>query len=137
MGKQEERLPYFINMELSFEGLQSVPPNVTPAELFMNVIVNSMVLCGKAKNGFKMEEHKRLYRVRTDLANAVKLKESMRAKLEFEDFKFLMKCWNEHTPDPQGNELVIRVDDRLREAISQHDRNEGKVEGEEKKEGQE
>ncbi len=33
-----------------------------------------------------------------------------------------MKNWNEHTPDPSMNELVIRVWDRLKLAQANHDK---------------
>lgn len=126
MANKEERLPIYLNMDISIEGLSGMPEGIKSSELLLNVLMNAMVVCGKAKNGFKIPEHERMYRVRTDLTNAIKLGESMRAKLEYDDFKFLMKCWNEHTPDPQGNELIIRVLEKLREAQSQHDRAEGK-----------
>jgi hypothetical protein len=130
MGKQGmDTSPYFIDMNISIEGLSNLPPNMTPPELFVTVAVNSIILVGKAKNGLRIDEHKKLYRIRTELMNQIKTEEAHRAKLEYDDFKFLMKCWNEHTPDPTANELVIRVSDRLQAAITAHNVSAG---GEEK-----
>lgn len=121
-----EKVPFYIDMVLETKGLAQVPPDMKPADLFMNVVVGAIIQNSKGKGGLTLNGHKNLYRIRTDLMNAIKVGEENRAKLEFDDFKFLMKNWNEHTPDAQANELVIRVNDRLREAIRQNDRARGK-----------
>ena len=133
MSKNEEKNPFYINMKIESEGLTNLPKDMKPEELFVSVAVNAIVQKGKKSNGLKMAEHSQLYKVRSDLMNAIKVGEAEKAKLDYEDFKFLMKCWNEHTPDPQANELVIRVWNRLKEAQSNWDKTEG---GEDKKDGQ-
>ncbi len=132
MGKNKEQKPYFVDMNISIDGLQNAPKEIKSAEMFISVVIGSIITVGKQKTphgtikGLPMPDQRRLYRVRNDLANASKTEESHRAKVEYEDFRFVMKCWNEHNPDPQGNELVMRVDEKLQEAIKNHDMEEEK-----------
>jgi len=122
---KDDKSPFYIDMDISTEGLANLPKEMKSADLFISVVVNALVAAGKKRGGMRMEEHSRLFKVRTELQDAIKTQEEKKAKLEYEDYKFLMKNWNEHTPDPQSNELVIRVWERLKEAQSRHDRNEG------------
>ena len=121
MSKHENTSPFIIDMNISMEGLQNIPSGMEPAELFMNVAINSIVSVGKKNGGLRMEEHSKLKRIRDDMQNAIKVKED-KVQLEYDDYKFLMKCWNEHMPDPQTNELVIRVWEKLKQAQSDHDK---------------
>ena len=121
MKKQENKSPFLINMNISMEGLQNIPADMGPGELFINVAINAIVTIGKKQGGLRMEEHSKLKRIRDDIQNAIKVKED-KVQLEYDDYKFLMKCWNEHTPDPQTNELVMRVWEKLKQAQSNHDK---------------
>ena len=121
MKKQENKSPFLIDMNISMEGLQNIPADMGPGELFINVAINAIVTIGKKQGGLRMEEHSKLKRIRDDMQNAIKVKED-KVQLEYDDYKFLMKCWNEHTPDPQTNELVMRVWEKLKQAQSNHDK---------------
>lgn len=121
MGKnQENRDPYYVNMEISTEGLQNVPSEVKPHDVFMNVAINSIVSEGKKRGGLRMDEHSKLYKVRQDFMAAIKVNETSKAKIGYDEFKFLMSHWNKHTPEPQTNELVMRVWQKLKEAQERH-----------------
>ena len=122
--KKENNDPYFIDMNVSLEKLHGVPPEMTAPELFISTVSNAFILISKKGGGLKMDAHRALYRIRNALLEAITTKEESRAKLEAEDFRILMKHWNEQTPDAQGNESIGRVEEKLREAQSRHDRNE-------------
>lgn len=117
---KENREPYYIDMNISLEGLQNVPSGVAAPDIFINIAINAITSEGKKKGGLRMDEHSKLYRIRQDLLNAIKTQETIRAKLGYEEFKYLMKMWNQHTPEPQTNEIVMRVWDKLKEAQRKH-----------------
>ena len=120
MSKQNTD-PYVVNMNVSLDGLEKIPDGMSGPELFMNIAIGAIIASGKKKGGLTMQEHSKLQRVRVDIENALKVKEDQ-VSIEFDDFKFLMKCWNDHTPDPQANELVMRVWQLLKDAQSDHDK---------------
>jgi hypothetical protein len=117
---KENMQPYVVKLGVSLENIEKVPENMTPEEIFMTITIGAIISYGKQKGGLAMPDHSRLKRIRDDMANAVKVKDET-VSIDFEDFKFLMKCWNAHTPDPQSNELVMRVWDVLKEAQKEHD----------------
>jgi hypothetical protein len=43
-------------------------------------------------------------------------------ELEQEDWKFMMQCWRESKKPMEANEVIVRIDDNLRQAQSDHDR---------------
>jgi len=43
-------------------------------------------------------------------------------ELEPEDWKFMKQCWDEARHPMQANEVIMRIDGQIREAISNHDR---------------
>lgn len=120
----DEKKPYYIDMNIALEGLQGLQPGTTAPMLFLNVAINSIIEVGDKKGGLKLEEHARLKNLRTTFDNAIKTKEEHAAMIEFDDFKYLMRCWQEHTPKPQANEIVVRVWEKLKEAQGRHDRQE-------------
>lgn len=127
MAKVEKIIaPFYLDMRIDTEGLSNVPTDLQDGELFINVAMNAIIQVGKASKGLPMPEQRKFKTLRTRLQEAVAVKEVHKVELEAEEYRFLMKYWNQHSPDPQANELVSRIDKILNAAQSLHDRNEGK-----------
>jgi hypothetical protein len=57
--------------------------------------------------------------------------EAAEVVLEPEDWKFVMQSWNESRKPGEANEVIMRIDDNLKEAQRRHDKEQGSPEEEE------
>jgi len=119
---KENKSPYYVNMDISVEKLSNVPKEMMAAEVFKNVLIGSILSVGKKNGGSSMEDHQKLFNIREKLEQAIEVKETNKVELALDEYKFIMRHWNEYRPDPAMNELVIRVKNNLKEAQSSRDK---------------
>jgi len=117
MGKnKKEPVDYVVNMDITISDLSKMPPDTTPATLFMDACIGAVIRVSKQSNGLSMQEQRRLYSLRETLRQATVVKETDKVIVTEEDFKFLWKCWNNQRPEATINELLMRVEVNLKQA---------------------
>ena len=107
---------YYLNMDIDLSGLQNLPEGVTPARLFEQICIASAVSVSKQTNGLTMQEQRRLYSLRQTFENAISIGETKRVEIEHDDFKFLLKMWEEQKNDATVNEILMKVEKELMRA---------------------
>jgi len=137
MSKKKKNLdsePFYLDMNIDLEGLQGAVgkgkdgKEMTPAKGFMNLVEQSFFLvCQERKKGLEMREQRRLWALRDTLNQAIEADSTENVKVEAEDFRFLMKYWNQQVPMPQYNEMIKRVTLKLDAAQSEHDKRVGRA----------
>ena len=127
--KDKKQVPYIVNMEINLEGLASLPAEMTAEKLFTDACIGAVIRVSKQTNGLSMQEQRRLYSLRETFVQAMEVKETKEVKVEEEDFKFLWKMWNDQRPEATVNELIMRVEVKLKDARSWHDKGANKIEG--------
>jgi len=130
MSKQDKQdnLEYHLDTGISLEGLTGLPSDLKEDVVFLNACVGAVVTYSKVKGGLGMHEHRKFFRFREAVQKALDSEETTIADIDSEAFKTFLKWWNEQKPDAGINEMVIRVDKKIVEAVSNHDKvlNEGK-----------
>jgi hypothetical protein len=69
-----------------------------------------------------MEGHRKLFRFRDAIQKSIDAGKFTDIEVDSEAFRFFLTCWNEQNPDAATNELVIRVEKNIMEAVSRHDK---------------
>lgn len=115
MGKEYKK-PYFVNMNISIEKMKDIPEGTTPASLFFQTVISSIILVSKQSNGMGMQDQRRLYSLRNTFENAIASNETDIVEVEHDDFKFLMRCWEAQRQEATYNEQVIVTEAKLKEA---------------------
>lgn len=118
--KDKTKIPYFIDMEISKDKLERVPPEMDAASLFMNTCISAIINVSNARKGISMQEQRKLYSIRNSFQNAIAVKETKKVELAYDEFRFLKKCWEEQTPQATVNELLMLAEEKIMEAEANH-----------------
>jgi len=128
MGKKDKPVkPYKLKLDISLEGLEGVPKDTEARDIARNWLVKAVLKQGETSRGFTIQNHRTLKRIRDILEEAVKTK-SNEVEFEVEDWRFFKRCWDTVQLPEGANEVLIRIDDKVREAVSNHDRESNDVE---------
>jgi len=122
MGKKDKPVkPYTIDLEINLEGLEGVPKETNACEITRNWMVKAVLAQGEVSRGYTIQNQRQLKRIRDILEEAIKTK-AKTATFEIEDWRFFKKAWDSASLPPSANEVICRIDDKIREAVSKHDR---------------
>lgn len=123
MAKKDKAVvPFELDINISLEKLEGVPPSTSPHEIAKNWLIMAIKTYGDTHSkGFQIQNQRSFFAIRTLLDDAVKNKTD-KVVFDVEDWRFLKKCWDEVQLSPSANEVIIRIDDKMREAVSNHDR---------------
>jgi len=114
--------PYKLSLMVSIDGLDMRGPEpLSEREIASMWYVKGVLLLGEQSRGFQMQAQRQLKRIRDLFDEGVKTKAEY-IVLEPEDFKFLKKCWEQATFPEKANEVLMRLDDMLKQAQADHDR---------------
>lgn len=115
MAKDCKR-PYVVDMNIDIAKMRDLPEESTPAKLFFQTVILAIISVSKQAGGIAMQDQRRLYSLRNTFESAITLAETGAVEVEHDDFKFLLRCWEQQKQEATYNEQVIVTEKKLKEA---------------------
>ena len=125
----EVQPPYIINADISLEGLKGLPPDTAASEIFLSLCIQGVNSYAEPTKGITSREQRMLWNIRDAFEKAQAVKETSKIEISSDDFKFILKCWENQRTQVGVNELFHRISEQFKLAQSDHDKAKDKKDG--------
>lgn len=118
---------FVIDMTISLEGLHGFPEGHTPQQVFYFMMLQFLMAWAKQSKGADLKSQKMFYKIRSAMENSIKVKDPS-FNLEIEEMEFLNLVRTEVKLDFEANEAIMRVNNKIDEAVKNFESKYGKGE---------